>query len=120
MRLIVVLTLVVLGLPACVGDGAAATGDAPRTGRWELREATRNNVPTGVVDGLYFEFNEDGTLETNLMRNEAPGTYAWTEDRITTAGIKLPLEFSVREHTDSTLHLRSDYRGFQFDFMLVR
>lgn len=66
------------------------------------------------------EFQPDGTFITNLMGNDTPGNYEWAGDEIITTGVKLPLTYNVLEITDSTMNLRSSYRGFQFDFEMVR
>jgi hypothetical protein len=118
MRILLSITLLALLLFSCNDD----TSLAPATveGHWELERALRNNTETGMLDGLYFDFKPDGRLVTNLMGNEDPGTYLWEGEEIITEGIKLPLTYQVQEITDSTLHLRSSYRGFQFDFMLAR
>lgn len=105
---------------SCGDDAGTVSKEALLEGRWELVEARKNNTKTGVVDGLHFDFRPDGSLETNLMGNESPGTYLKTGDEIITEGVKLPLTFSIQAMTDSTLHLRSKFRKFQFDFLMAR
>jgi len=118
MRILISTTLMALLLFSCNDD----TANAPATveGKWELVRALRNNTETGMLDGLQMDFQPDGQLITNLMGNEAPGTYLWEGDEISTEGIKLALTYEVKEVTDSTMHLRSSYRGFQFDFIMAR
>ena len=89
-------------------------------GQWELSRAMRNNLETGMLEGLTFTFGPDGSLETNLMGNESPGTYEFSDSELVTAGVSLPLTYTVRELTDSTLHLRSTYQSYQFDFEMKR
>lgn len=120
MRLLLSLSFLLLLLTSCVDDGGSASGESTIEGRWELVEARKNNTKTGVVDGLHFNFRPDGSLETNLMGNETPGTYLKTGDEIVTEGVKLPMTFNIQGITDSTLHLRSKFRGFQFDFLMAR
>ncbi len=103
---------------ACGND--TASEPATVEGQWELVRATRNNTETEMLDGLQFNFSPDGKLETNLLGNEAAGTYQWSEGEIITEGVKLPLTYRIQDLTDSTMHLRSSYQGFQFDFMLAR
>lgn len=117
MRLLVSLGFFAFLLSSCVSDTAEP---ATINGQWELTRALRNNMETGMLDGLTFNFSPDGTLETNLYGNETKGTYNWSGQEITTDGVKLPLTYSIQEMTDSTLHLRSKYQGFQFDFMMER
>lgn len=120
MRLFLSISLLSLLFVSCGDDNGSVSKKATIEGRWELVEARKNNTTTGVVDGLHFEFRPDGSLETNLMGNESPGTYLKTGDEIVTEGVKLPMDFSIQGMTDSTLHLRSKFRGFQFDFLMAR
>lgn len=118
MRIFLTITFLTLLMSSCTDDSAAA--EVTVEGQWELVRALRNNTETGMLDGLKFDFQPDGNLSTNLMGNEDPGTYIWEGDEITTEGIKLPLTYEVRDMTDTTMHLRSNYRGFQFDFLMAR
>lgn len=120
MRLSLSIPCLFLLFASCGGDAGTVSKKVSVEGRWELVEARKNNTKTGVVDGLHFEFRPDGSLETNLMGNESPGTYLKTGDEIITEGVKLPLTFSIQGLTDSTLHLRSKFREFQFDFLMAR
>lgn len=90
-------------------------------GRWELAEARRDNVKTGLLDGLYLDFGPDGRLETNMLTNEPQqGSYTLTDDEIVTEGIEIPMTYEVREITGETLDLRTRYRGYLFDFKMRR
>ena len=107
-------------LTAC-GDDNALSGDATVSGSWELKRALRNNMETETLDGLFYEFKDDGTMVTNLMSDQATeGTYTWEETELGTEGVSLPLTYTIKELTDSTLNLQSKYRGFQFNFELIR
>jgi hypothetical protein len=120
MRLFLSISFLSLLFVSCGDDNGSLSSKASIEGRWELVEARKNNIKTGVVDGLHFEFRPDGSLGTNLMGNETPGTYLKTGDVIATEGVKLPMDFSIQGLTDTTLHLRSKFRGFQFDFLMAR
>lgn len=120
MRTLPLLFLLVLVCVSCGSDDNIVGNASIVDGRWELERATRNNVETPLLDGLHFQFREDGTLSTNLMGNTTDGTYRWDGDEIQTEGVSIPMTYTVRELTDSTLHLRSQYQGFQFGFELVR
>jgi hypothetical protein len=118
MRLFVSLALLTIFFSSCSDDHGkpAATVE----GRWELVQALRNNTETGMLDGLHFDFLVDGKLKTNLLGNETDGTYVWADGEIVTEGVKLPLTYSIQELTDTTMHLRSRYQGFQFDFKMKK
>ncbi|WP_020567985.1 hypothetical protein [Neolewinella persica] len=118
MRLFVALTFTTIFLTSCFDDQGqhAATVE----GHWELVQALRNNTETEMLDGLHFDFMVDGKLKTNLLGNETEGTYVWADQEIVTEGVKLPLTYNIQELTDTTMHLRSRYQGFQFDFKMKK
>lgn len=107
-------------LTACEDDGVAGIATAEVTGGWKLEKATRNNMTTELLDGLYFNFREDGTLKTNLMGNTTDGTYERSGEEITTTGVSIPLTYTIKEISDTTMVLQSKYQGHQFNFELVR
>lgn len=121
MRILLPTVLFLLFLCASCGDDNTAIGESTTVaGGWELERATRNNMETELLDGLFFEFKEDGTLVTNLMGNDTEGTYEWDGDQITTAGVNPPMTYKIKEMTDSTLNIQSKFQGFQFSFELSR
>lgn len=119
MRFFVTLLFPALLLTAC-GDDANGAKATSLEGNWELTRAYRNNTETGILQGLTLDFAPDGVLRTNMMGNDVPGTYTWLDNEIVTEGIKVPMTYTIKELTDTTLQLRSSYQGFQFDFELVR
>ncbi|MTB53856.1 hypothetical protein [Lewinella sp. W8] len=119
MRSFLMLLLASLLITAC-GDDTPAAEPAQLEGNWELVRGLRNNMETETLSDLEFVFGEDGSFFTNLLGNAQTGTYEVDGPSITTAGVKLPLTYNVRELTDSTLILRTTYQNFQFDFELKR
>ena len=103
---------------ACAPDAPEAEELLP--GRWELTEALRDNMKTPMLDGLFYNFDAGGQLETNLMGNESPGSYRLEEGWINTEGIIPPLNYYITEISDSSLQLRTELQGFRFDFVLRR
>lgn len=90
-------------------------------GRWELVEARRDNVKTGVLDGLYYVFGPDGGFETNLLTGEAQrGSYTREGEEISTTGVEPAMTYEVLALEGDRLMLRSRYQGFLFDFALQR
>ncbi len=90
-------------------------------GRWELVEARRDNVKTGVLAGLYFVFGEAGRFKTNLLVEDAQsGTYLQEGEEITTSGVEPAMTYEVVALEGDRLLLRSRYQGFLFDFDLRR
>lgn len=121
MRFFLLTSVFLLCFFTACGDDSAVSGDATVSGSWKLKRAMRNNMETETLDGLFYQFNDDGKMVTNLMSDEATeGTYVWEGTELSTEGVSLPLTYEVKELTDSTLHLQSKYRGYQFNFELVR
>ena len=93
-------------------------------GRWELKGATRNGSPTESLSDLYFVFNADGSMSTNLP---VPGMTEETQYKIDGRNIyqysdELPDEvtYYIEEAGDSTLVLTTDLRNFHFQFVLSK
>ena len=115
-------SLLFLFLLACGSDAEPTeVRAATLEGRWELVEARRDNVKTGVLQGLYFVFGEDGTFETNLLVDDAQtGTYERDGEEIFTQGVEPAMTYEVLALEGDRLLLRSRYQGFLFDFDLLR
>lgn len=120
MRFFLFLSLPLFFVFSACGDELPGGGNAVVNGSWTLERATRNNMETALLDGLIFEFKDDGTLVTNLMGNTKVGTYTWEGDQIVTEGVTIPMTYTVKSLTDSTMHLQSKYQDYQFGFELVR
>ncbi|MCB0585811.1 MAG: lipocalin family protein [Phaeodactylibacter sp.] len=91
-------------------------------GRWELKEATRNGNPTESLSDLYFVFNADGSMNTNLP---VPGMMEETRYKLDGSTIyqysdSLPDEvnYHIDKIEDSTLVLSTELRNFHFSFVL--
>lgn len=97
-------------------EEADIADEASLVGTWEMVEARRNNTPTNTLDNMTFQFGADGSFNTNMMQNETPGSYTVVDETIVTEGVDIPLIYELRELTDSSLVVRTEFRDFQFDF----
>ncbi|NJB84687.1 hypothetical protein GGR26_000432 [Lewinella marina] len=118
------LPLLLLSL-LCAGCGSEPEVTAEEAvhleGRWELTEARRDNVKTGLLDGLYFDFGPEGAFETNLLTGEAQsGSWEREGEQIITSGVELPLTYEIQALKPKALNLRARHEGFLFDFALER
>ncbi|MCB0548618.1 MAG: lipocalin family protein [Phaeodactylibacter sp.] len=93
-------------------------------GRWELRQATRNGSPTESLSELYFVFNADGSMNTNLP---VPGMSEETKYKLDgrniyqySDGLPDELSYFIDEISDSTLVLSTEIRNFRFNFVLEK
>ncbi|PPK85778.1 hypothetical protein CLV84_2685 [Neolewinella xylanilytica] len=114
--------LLLLVLTACGSDPALTDAQVSALeGRWELVEARRDNVKTGVLEGLYFDFGADAAFETNLLAEDTQsGSYQREGEEITTSEVDPALTYEIVALEGNRLLLRSRYQGFLFDFDLER
>jgi hypothetical protein len=89
-------------------------------GRWELVAGFRNEKPTETLRGVFFEFNEDGKMTTNLpVGADAPTEYELHKNEILQKSPQ-PVKYSIKEVTDSTLTLMMEMRGMPFEMQMVK
>ncbi|CAH0999723.1 hypothetical protein LEM8419_01023 [Neolewinella maritima] len=124
MRFVFLLSLPYLFF-ACGSDAAELPEEATTQleGRWELVEARRDNVKTGVLDGLYLDFGSDGAFTTNLLSEDNEpqrGSYVREGNELSTSGVMVPLDYEVIALEGDILSLQSRYEGFIFSFLLQR
>ncbi|NJC25118.1 hypothetical protein [Neolewinella antarctica] len=117
-RLLLASCLCFLCLTSCNSEDAEIV--ASLEGRWLLDKALRNNMETEMLEGLYYEFGVDSTIQTNLLGKEQNGTYSLNERSIITLGVVPKLDYKITEVSDSTLQVRTELQGFRFDFLLKR
>lgn len=87
-------------------------------GRWELTQATRNQTATEILNGTYFQFNANGTMETNLpVGVPAPTPYELVKNEIRQKS-KPPVKYLIKTLSDSTLEIVLEMRGVAFDMQL--
>ena len=107
-------------LAAC--DDTAEKNRAALAGHWELTKALRNQRETGVLVGIYFDFEGDGKMTTNLP--VAPETPVTTDYEVTQKEIiqklPLPLTYEIQSLDDSTLVLKMEMRSIPFELYLQR
>jgi len=89
-------------------------------GRWEIQNAYRNGQPTQTLEGLFFEFSEDGLMKTNLPISAEASRYELEDGLIRQLDVDDPLEFEIVSISDSTLAMGSKIRKFDFRFLLQK
>lgn len=87
-------------------------------GRWELEQASRNGKPTQSLVDLYFRFEDDGTLETNLSGQVEQGHFELDHETIRQTETTIDANYTIESISDSTLSLRTRLRNMQFQFGL--
>lgn len=91
-------------------------------GRWEIKEAYRNSQATESLAELYFKFEKDGHMETNLPIAETPAAAVYTLKRgvITQTQGELEIEYQIESVTDSSLVLNTTLQNFPFRFVFSK
>jgi hypothetical protein len=105
-----------LAWPACDGDSKKT--QASITGRWEIFQGFRNRRQTETLQGVFFQFNPDGTMFTNLpVGADAPTQYELNKNEIRQ---KSPQEviYTIQSANDTLLVLAMEMRGVEFELHL--
>ena len=89
-------------------------------GNWQIANATRDGRRAPSVEGLYFNFFEDGTLQTNIASSPETATYQVDGDIIQQRESRLEIDYTIEELNDSSLVLTTELRSSFFRFFLER
>jgi hypothetical protein len=84
------------------------------SGRWELVKGLRNQKETETLSGTYFLFQE-GEMQTNLPVGPEELIDYELDKNIIRQKNTPPVEYTIRELTDSLLILGLELRGMQFE-----
>jgi hypothetical protein len=93
-------------------------------GHWTIVNAQRNDKPTQMLNGAYFVFDPATHLiRTNLrldeQEGELSGPYQFNGKTIEQK-TESPVTYSIKSHTDSTMILGFETRGFPFEIELKK
>jgi len=89
---------------------------AALVGRWELTQGYINDAPNARLNGTFFVFHPDGTMENNLpLGFDAPVPYEINGQDLLQKGIQT-FRYSIESATDSVLILKTELRGTHFRF----
>ncbi len=86
---------------------------------WTLVEGFRNDKPSDMLEGIYFNFSENGTVETNFMGVVEQGTYQLAEAELTLETSK-KTKFKVISLDGDELVLKANLMGTSFRFELEK
>lgn len=87
------------------------------SGRWLLREAISNGRPTERMSSLYYEFNRDGSLSTNLMGSPQQQAFELDGNQLTQLGDPMTVQYEIVKLEDTVLVLKTQIS--QYDFMFT-
>lgn len=89
-------------------------------GRWEIEEASRNGRITESLAELYYEFDADGKITTNLTGATETGTYTLEEGKLLQRNTKIDADYTLDSLSDSSLIMSTRLRNSTFKFRLIR
>lgn len=117
-RLFLFYALILFFQAGCGCNGSDEKPAISVQGHWELVKGIRNQKETETLQGVYFQFDADGTMMTNLpVGSEVPVEFELKKNEIHQKTPQ-PIVYFVQSATDSTLVLTMEMRGAQFEMYL--
>lgn len=118
-RLFALFLLTALVAVAC--DDATEKNRTALIGHWELTKALRNQRETGLLANIFFDFEPDGKMLTNLPVAPEPSAtdYEVANDEIVQQ-LPQPLHYRIQTLNDSVLVLGLEMRSIPFELQLRR
>jgi len=104
---------------ACTEDVETKENLSLIEGRWEVKEAFRNNKLTETMDGIYFDFRSDGKMVSNfnLRVADVENPYTLKKNKLTEEG-KEKRDFLIETLDESQLTVITKYQGLDFRFIM--
>ena len=114
---VLVCASVVIALGACASSGVNVSDSV--SGYWIVTKAYRDKVETRLLADVFFLFNGDGTMRSNLpYSGNAPTAYTISGDQLVQQGNSSVI-YDIIRHTDSTLVLGFDTNNTRFELHLA-
>ena len=90
------------------------------SGNWEIVKAVRNGKETKTLNGAFFNFTDDGkVMEYNLLGQTQKDSIIVNNVTISQiTGEKV--EYKILSLSDTSLNLKTELRGTEFEFNLKR
>lgn len=112
-----VCAFVLFALGACTSSGVNRPESL--SGYWIVTKAYRDKVETRLLADVFFLFNGDGTMRSNLpYSGDTPSTYTISGDQLVQQG-NTSVSYDIVHHTDSTLVLGFDTNNTRFELHLA-
>jgi len=108
----ILIFLMILG--GCGSEAPVKNADELILGHWELSEANRNGKPTNTLEGLYFDFFQDGHMRTNFPGQAGSAKYRIVDNVVEQYETDHPLELTISSLSDSTLVFETEIQTYQF------
>lgn len=113
------LSVAVLTTVAC--EDPTEKNRAAIIGHWELTKALRNQRETGLLADIFFDFEPNGQMLTNLPIAPEPTStgYELTGEEIVQK-LPQPITYRIQSLSDSVLVLSMEMRSIPFELQLRR
>ncbi|HLF65190.1 MAG TPA: hypothetical protein VI603_15605 [Saprospiraceae bacterium] len=89
------------------------------TGHWAVYGAERDGKGTTLLNGAIFQFQEDGSMNTNITGQEISGPFDLEENKINFQGTE-KMVFEIGMFHGDTLSLNTELQGMHFILDLHR
>jgi hypothetical protein len=103
---------------SCEDDNA--TQEADLLGKWTITTALRDDKPTTTMDGMYFEFAEEGKLTTNMTGEAETYQYEVDDEQIFQREGTIEANYKIESRLDNELVLTTSLGGKSFRITLAR
>jgi hypothetical protein len=107
-------------LSACGSEAPVKNADELILGHWELSEASRNGKPTNTLEGLYFDFFQDGHMRTNFPGQAGSARYRIIDNVVEQYETDQPLKLAISSLSDSTLIFETEIQAFHFQLNMKK
>jgi hypothetical protein len=89
-------------------------------GRWEIEEAFRAGEATTTLAGMYFKFDSDGQLLTNIAGSDENYSYEVDNDHILQREGTIEADYTIEELADNRLVLTTTLGNKPFRIVLKK
>ena len=121
MKKVFMIAAVALLLVTCESEPEAAAIDSTQlTGKWELVEASRNGDATNTLADLYFEFDDAGSLNTNMPTMEGASKYELDDNEIEQEGNGFEQDYTIESLTEQELVLTTKIQDYDFRMVFAK
>ncbi|PSR11870.1 MAG: hypothetical protein DA408_00770 [Bacteroidetes bacterium] len=94
--------------------------EAALLGRWEIQEAFRSGEVTTTLAGMFFEFEPDGQLLTNIAGSDENYAYELDGDHILQREGTIEADYAIEELADNRLVLTTNLGNKPFRIVLKK
>lgn len=88
------------------------------SGKWHFNTVYRNQKETKTLEGGYFNFITDSTIQSNVFHTNEPIPFKYDENKIVLFSDET-YEFNILKHTKDTLIIDGYMNAFEMKFIMT-